>query len=130
MWKCTKCGREFSKNNQSHYCGEKPKTIEEYILSQDEDKQSDLWQVHYAIKKAIPDAQESIKWSMPCYGKALINFAASKNHIGFYPGEAAVAEFKDELSEYNPEKGNIRIPYGKVDGELIVRIVKWCKEKA
>ena len=34
MWKCPKCGREFKKVNQSHFCGEKPKTIEEYILCQ------------------------------------------------------------------------------------------------
>jgi len=25
-----KCGREFKKKGQSHYCGEKPKTIDEY----------------------------------------------------------------------------------------------------
>ena len=35
MWKCPKCGREFKKKGHSHYCGEKPKTIDEYILSQD-----------------------------------------------------------------------------------------------
>ncbi len=23
MWKCPKCGREFKKKEQSHYCGEK-----------------------------------------------------------------------------------------------------------
>ena len=38
MWKCPKCGREFKKKEQSHYCGEKPKTINEYILSRDTDK--------------------------------------------------------------------------------------------
>ena len=32
MWKCPKCGREFKKKEQSHFCGEKPKTIDEYIL--------------------------------------------------------------------------------------------------
>ena len=38
MWKCPKCGREFKKKEQSHYCGEKPNNIDEYILSQEEDK--------------------------------------------------------------------------------------------
>ena len=33
MWKCPKCGREFQKKEQSHYCGEKPKTIDEYTES-------------------------------------------------------------------------------------------------
>ena len=34
MWKCPKCGREFKKKGQSHYCGEKPKTIQECELIQ------------------------------------------------------------------------------------------------
>ena len=36
MWKCPKCGRSFKKENQSHYCGKAPETVDEYILAQDE----------------------------------------------------------------------------------------------
>lgn len=36
MWKCPKCGREFARANQSHYCGEKPLTVDEYIAQQPE----------------------------------------------------------------------------------------------
>ena len=36
MWKCPKCGRTFKNINQDHYCGEAPKTIEEYISRQPE----------------------------------------------------------------------------------------------
>ena len=35
MWKCPKCGREFSKTNQDHYCI-KPQTIDDYIAAQEE----------------------------------------------------------------------------------------------
>ena len=35
-WKCPKCGREFRRQNQDHYCG-KPRTIEEYIEGQASD---------------------------------------------------------------------------------------------
>ena len=120
MWKCPKCGREFKNVNQSHYCGEKPKTIEEYILSQDEEKQSDLFLVRQILKEALPEAEERISWSMPTYWKNhnILHFAASKNHIGFYPGPEAVEEFKEELKKYKVSKGTIRIPYGKVDKEL------------
>lgn len=38
MWKCPKCGREFKKKEQSHYCGEKPKNIDEYIVRQEDCK--------------------------------------------------------------------------------------------
>ena len=31
MWVCPKCGREFRRTNQGHYCGEPPETVLEYI---------------------------------------------------------------------------------------------------
>ena len=52
MWQCPKCGREFKKKGQSHYCGEKPKTIDEYILSQDEEKQEDLRYMRQILRSA------------------------------------------------------------------------------
>lgn len=130
MWKCPKCGREFKKKEQSHYCGEKPKTIDEYILSQDEDKQKDLRYIRQILHSALPEAEERISWSMPTYWKKhnIIYFAASKKHIGLYPGPAAVEQFSKELQGYRTDKGTIRIPYGKVDAALIEKIAKWCLE--
>lgn len=129
MWTCPKCGREFRNKNQSHYCGDKPKTIEEYILRQDIEKQADLFLIRQALHQALPEAEERISWSMPTYWNKkhnILNFAASKKHIGFYPGSEAVAEFKEELKEYSVDKGTIRIPYGRVDTDLIQRIARWC----
>ncbi|MCI6997993.1 MAG: hypothetical protein MR936_14695 [Eubacterium sp.] len=57
-------GREFKKKEQSHYCGEKPKTIDEYILSQDEDKQGDLRYIRQILCSALPEAEERIAWSI------------------------------------------------------------------
>lgn len=130
MWNCPKCGREFKNVNQSHYCGEKPKTIEEYILSQEEEKQGDLSAVRQALHEALPEAEERISWSMPTYWKGhnIIHFAASKKHIGLYPGPEAVSFFQEQLKDYKTDKGTIRIPYGAVDKELIQRIARWCYE--
>ena len=36
MWQCPKCGREFKRINQGHYCEEAPQTVLEYIDSQKE----------------------------------------------------------------------------------------------
>ena len=33
-WKCPKCGREFARTEQPHYCG-KPQTVDEYIEAQE-----------------------------------------------------------------------------------------------
>ncbi len=128
MWKCPKCGREFKKNGQSHFCGEKPKTIDEYILGQDEDKQEELQHIRQILHRALPEAEERISWSMPTYWKKhnILHFAASKKHIGLYPGPEAVIHFSEELQGYKTEKGTIRIPYGNIDDALIEKIAKWC----
>ena len=130
MWKCPKCGKEFKKTAQSHYCREKPKTIEEYILRQDSEKQSDLLAMRQVLHEALPEAEERISWSMPTYWKGhnILHFAASKNHIGFYPGSEAVTFFRDQLKDYKTDKGTIRIPYGAVDKALIHKIARWCLE--
>lgn len=130
MWKCPSCGREFKNTNQSHYCGEKPKTVEEYIMRQDSEKQADLLLIRQALRQALPEAKERISWSMPTYWRNhnILNFAASKNHIGLYPGSEAVEEFKEELKKYSVDKGTIRIPYGQVDTDLIEKIARWCWE--
>lgn len=54
MWKCPKCGREFKKANQDHYCEEKPANIDEYITSQSEDVLSILSKVRETIRTAAP----------------------------------------------------------------------------
>ena len=56
----------------------------------------------------------------------ILHFAAAKKHIGFYPGSEAVAEFEQDLKEYQTDKGTIRIPYGSIDTDLIQKIARWC----
>ena len=67
---------------------------------------------------------------MPTYYKDgnIIHFAASKNHIGLYPGEKAVEHFNKELSSYKTNKGTIQIPYDNIDEQLITSIALWCLE--
>ena len=127
-WKCPNCGRVFSRKDQSHYCG-KPKTVDEYIASQEEDVRSKLEEVRAIIREAIPDAEERISWSMPTYwkGRNLIHFAASKKHVGIYPGGEATPVFAEELAGIDVSKGTIRLPYTReLPAELIAKIAKWC----
>ena len=131
MWTCPKCGRQFSRQNQDHYCGKAPQTIDEYIASQDESIQPKLNELRTIILSALPDAQERISWSMPTYwkGRNLIHFAASKKHIGLYPGDEAVAKFAADLEGFSVSKGTIRLPYDKdLPAELITRIAQWCDQ--
>lgn len=132
MWQCPKCGRTFKNTNQDHYCGAAPKTIEEYIARQPEKTQPYLKQINDAIKSALPNAVQKISWSMPTYWKRqnLIQFAASKKHIGLYPGPAAVEAFAGQLQGYETSKGTIRLPYDEpLPLGLIAEIAKWCEEE-
>ncbi|MBQ8092714.1 MAG: DUF1801 domain-containing protein [Clostridia bacterium] len=131
MWKCPKCGREFSRQDQDHYCL-KPQTIDEYIALQDEAVQPRLSEVREILHAAIPDAEERISWSMPTYwkGRNIIHFAASKKHLGLYPGGEATTVFADELEGYDVSKGTIRLPWNKeLPVALIQIIARWCYEK-
>lgn len=132
MWECPKCGRKFKNTNQSHYCGPAPQSIEEYILQQPENIQPYLRQIKDTVKGVLPEALEKISWSMPTYWKKrnLIQFAASKKHIGLYPGPEAVEAFADRLTDWKTSKGAIQFPYEKpLPLELIAEIAKWCEKK-
>ena len=65
-WKCPKCGREFARNEQDHYCT-RPQTVEEYIGIQEEGVQGKLRELRQILREAIPEAEECIAWSMPTY---------------------------------------------------------------
>lgn len=130
-WKCPKCGREFSRQSQDHYCI-KPQSVDEYIAAQDETIQPKLNEIRTVLRSALPDAEERISWSMPTYRKDhnIIHFAAQKKHIGLYPGPEAVAYFSGRLDQAGLlySKGSIQIPYSDdLPLELIAEIAGWCR---
>ena len=86
MWKCPKCGRSFKNENQQHFCGKAPETIDDYILAQDESIRDQLRNVREVLRDELPNATEKISWSMPTYwlGHNIIHFAAQKKHIGLF----------------------------------------------
>ena len=126
VWKakCPKCGRSL----QGHCC-RKIETIDQYIEEQDETVRPYLTEVRKIIHDAIPEAQERISWSMPTFwkGRNLIHFAASRRHLGLYPGGEATTVFAEKLAGYDVSKGTIRIPYSAPMSEkLISEIAVWC----
>ena len=104
--------------------------MDEYIDAQDESVRPRLREVRKIIRTAIPEAQECISWAMPTYRRGkdnVIHFAASKKHLGIYPGSEATQAFREELSGLSVSKGTIRLPYGeKLPADLIGRIARWC----
>lgn len=129
MWKCPRCGREFRNNNQAHYCGAAPVTVEEYIERQDEAVQAYLMELHGLICAAVPGIKQSIAWSMPSYGEksASIQFAAFKKHVSLYVGADAIAQFEAELKPYECKKAAVYFKYAEpLPAELIANLTRWC----
>jgi uncharacterized protein YdhG (YjbR/CyaY superfamily) len=112
------------------------KSVDEYLASQPEAVRSVLERVRVAIRKAVPDAGESISYQIPTYklhSGPVIYFAGWKQHYSLYPATGhLVAAFQDELARYKISKGTIRFPLSEpVPVKLIEKIAKFrAKEVA
>ena len=93
----------------------KPSSVEEYLSWHSPEVRTKLEQMRSTILKAIPKAKEGISYSMPAYKttEVLVYFAAAKKHIGFYPTNSGVSEFRKELEPYVTSKGAIQFPLDK-----------------
>ncbi len=74
--------------------------------------QKRLQSIRRAICKVAPEAAEKISYRIPAFtlGGNLIYFAAFRNHIGVYPGAAAIAAMKADLAGYRTAKGTVQLP--------------------
>lgn len=107
----------------------KPANIDAYIAVFPEDVQKILEQVRLTVRKAAPDAEETISYGMPAFrykGRVIIYFAGYKNHIGFYATPAGHTAFEKELSKYKQGRGSVQFPLDKpMPLNLISRMVKF-----
>jgi uncharacterized protein YdhG (YjbR/CyaY superfamily) len=106
------------------------KTVDEYIGKQPPAVQVILRRIRSTVRKAVPEAEESISYQMPGYklhGRPMFYFAAWKKHCSLYPGAAGVVEaFKDDLAPYEVSKGTISFSYSqRVPVRLISRLAKF-----
>lgn len=101
--------------------------IDEYISGFPDATQKILEKIRSTIKKAAPEAEETIKYSMPTFTLKgnLVYFAAFKNHIGLYPAPSGDDAINNELSLYKAAKGTLRFPLDKpIPYDLISSVVK------
>lgn len=108
----------------------KPASLDEYISGFPNDTKKALEQVRAVIKKATPDAEETISYAIACFkrnGKYLVYFAGHKNHISLHPVPTENEEFEKDFSQYKTSgKGAIQLPLNKpMPLELIAKIVKY-----
>lgn len=106
-----------------------PHTVSEYIDAQPEALRPMLEQVRATIRKAVPEAVESIGYGMPGYklnGKPILYFAAFKQHYSlFAASDTFFASLKEELKNYEQRKGTVHFSFNEpVPMKLISQIAK------
>ncbi len=104
------------------------KSIEEYIDASPSSVRGILQELRQTIKRAAPEAEETISYQMPAFklNGILVWFAAFKTHIGFYPKVSAIEAFKEKLVGYRVSKGTIQFPLKeRIPYELVAEIVKF-----
>lgn len=103
--------------------------IDTYIQQFPDHVQEILHKIRKLIKENAPEADELFSYGMPAYKtnkRALVYFAAFKNHIGFYATPSGHRDFQAELSKYKQGKGSVQFPLDKpIPYKLIEKIVKF-----
>lgn len=106
--------------------------IDQYIGQFSPEIQEILIKVRSAIRKAAPEAIETIKYKMPTYVLEgnLVHFSANKNHLGFYPAPSGLEAFSKEISAYKNSKGAVQFPYDReIPYALIEKITHFRVEE-
>ena len=105
-------------------------TVDEYISNEPAGVGKRLQAVRAAVRRAAPEAEESISYRIPAYKLhgALIYFAAFKDYIGVYPITANLKkELGDDLGPYLAPKAKSSAHFRhdtRLPLPLIARIVK------
>jgi uncharacterized protein YdhG (YjbR/CyaY superfamily) len=109
----------------------KPDTIDGYIAAFPEATQVILKQIRQVIAEEAPEAQECISYGIPTFklaNKAVVHFAAFKNHIGLYATPSGHKAFEPELSGYKQGKGSVQFPIDQpLPLDLIAQITAYRK---
>jgi uncharacterized protein YdhG (YjbR/CyaY superfamily) len=108
---------------------EKPTSVEGYFDGLSDEARAALEKLRDTIAAAMPGAEQAIAWSMPAFkldGKALVGYAAFKDHYSFFPmSTAAIEDHRNELGKHVTGKGTISFDYGEqLPVQLVKRVVR------
>ena len=86
---------------------QKSKDIDDYISKFPADVQAILQKVRETIRRAAPEAKETISYMMPAFKQhgILVYFAAWEKHIGMYPPISGNKTLEKAIARYAGPKG-------------------------
>lgn len=104
--------------------------VDEYLEGFDGAVRERLDAVRELIREAAPDTTEVIKWGQPAWlhrsGTILLMLSGHARHLRVAFTPSTRAAFDDELADYDPGKGSVRIlPPQEVPRDLLRRIISY-----
>lgn len=103
-------------------------TVAAYVRSLPKSVQDVAKRVRAALRGALPEAREAIRYKMPAYlvdGKSIVYFSVWKKHVGVYPVYPGSATFEAAVAAYRSGKDTVRFPLDQpVPYALIARVAK------
>jgi uncharacterized protein YdhG (YjbR/CyaY superfamily) len=105
-----------------------PATVDDYLAALPPEPRRVLEGLRRTIRAAAPEAVEALYYRMPAFrhhGRALVAYAAFKDHCSLFPLSPQVIEsHAAELSAYHTTKGTIRFtPDRPLPASLVERLV-------
>ncbi|MCB0735944.1 MAG: DUF1801 domain-containing protein [Bacteroidetes bacterium] len=93
----------------------KIKTVNEYFDLAPEKSLPHLTEMRNALLEILPNAEEVISYNMPTFKqkKLLVHYAASKEHLGYYPTPGPIEAFAAQIQQYKHSKGAVQFPYNQ-----------------
>lgn len=105
------------------------KSVDEYLAGLPDGQRDALENLRSTIRSLVPETTETISYQMPTFkyrGRALVGYAAFKNHCSLFPYSGTVFEsFAKELAPYRTSKGTIHFtPDDPLPRSLVPKLIK------
>ena len=99
-------------------------TVEGYFNQFSPAQNARMQELRKLLLELMPGVTEKVAWAVPNYVYSsgfVISLAASKGHLGLYPGKEAIAALRDKLQGYTLIKGGIHLPWDQPIPAAVVR---------
>jgi uncharacterized protein YdhG (YjbR/CyaY superfamily) len=107
-------------------------TIDDYIAGFPPKVRTRLKAMRATIRKHAPEATEKMSYRIPTFylNGNLVHFAGYAHHVGFYPGAAGIAKFREAIKDYKSAKGSVQFPHDEpLPLALVAEIVDFRVEQ-
>ena len=110
-----------------------PTSVDDYVAGFPEETRAILTEVASAIRRALPGAEERIRYGMPAFmfegTRYGLHFAGWKKHVGLYPVAALDADLEAEVASHRTGKDTVQFVYRDgVPYDLVERIARALAE--